>query len=198
MDEPIRLVQTNLRETDAVLNPKRHVRQVAEFGANALLFNLGGIVAFYPTRVDKQETGIPGLCLLKHGSRELAYVPWDIGSLYFRHSSPAHAGFMADLIDYLLSGRRQLRTDAHPLVEVTLMRQHDRRRTLVHFVNLSGHSDTAYFDPVPFRSVRVGVRGDFSRARAVRLRKPLALAREEGSVSFVLPQLDDYEVVVLE
>ncbi len=57
-------------------------------------------------------------------------------------------GLMADVIDQLLSSGRQLRTTAHPLVEITLMKQPARNRTLVHFVNLSGHSDTAYFAPI--------------------------------------------------
>ena len=51
MDEPVRLVQTNLRETDSALDARRLVEQVAEFPANTLLFGMGGIVAHYPTRV---------------------------------------------------------------------------------------------------------------------------------------------------
>ncbi len=147
---------------------------------------------------DKKETSVPGLSMVKYGSGEMVYVPWDVGSLYHRHSSPAHAGFMADLLDRLLSGRRQLRTNAHPLVEITVMRQQDKRRTLLHFVNLSGHSDTAYFDPIPFRSLKVEVRGEFGRARAVAMGKKLPLDRKGESASFVLPQLDGYEVVVLD
>src|SRR5512142_1850622 len=50
VDEPVRLVQTNLRQTDAALDPARLVRQVAEFPANTLLFGMGGIVAYYPTK----------------------------------------------------------------------------------------------------------------------------------------------------
>jgi len=51
MDEPVRLVQTNVRETDSTLDARRLVQQVAEFPANTLLFNMGGIVAQYPTQV---------------------------------------------------------------------------------------------------------------------------------------------------
>jgi hypothetical protein len=51
MDEPIRLIQTNLRETDDALDPGRLVKQLEEFPANALLFGMGGIVAHYPTKV---------------------------------------------------------------------------------------------------------------------------------------------------
>ncbi len=46
---PFRMVQTNLRLTDAALDPKRLARQTKEFGANILLFNIGGIYAWYPT-----------------------------------------------------------------------------------------------------------------------------------------------------
>ncbi|HJZ55090.1 MAG TPA: hypothetical protein VKE74_09040, partial [Gemmataceae bacterium] len=49
MREPIRWVQTNLRETDAALDPRTFVDQVAAFGANVLLIQLGGISAFYPS-----------------------------------------------------------------------------------------------------------------------------------------------------
>jgi hypothetical protein len=51
MEEPVRLVQTNLRETDAALDPVRLIEGVAGFPANTLLFGCGGIVAYYPTRV---------------------------------------------------------------------------------------------------------------------------------------------------
>jgi hypothetical protein len=52
MDEPVRFLQTNVREIDSTLDAKRLVEQVAEFPANTLLFNMGGIVAQYPTRVE--------------------------------------------------------------------------------------------------------------------------------------------------
>jgi hypothetical protein len=52
MEEPVRLLQTNLRETDSSLDAQRLVRQIAEFPANTLLLNMGGIVAQYPTRVE--------------------------------------------------------------------------------------------------------------------------------------------------
>ena len=51
MREPIRWVQTNLRETDAALEPKKFVAQIAAFDANVLLMAMGGISAFYPSRV---------------------------------------------------------------------------------------------------------------------------------------------------
>lgn len=48
---PHRLLQTNLREIDATMDTDQYVREVKEFGANIVLFNVGGIVANYPTEL---------------------------------------------------------------------------------------------------------------------------------------------------
>jgi hypothetical protein len=48
---PHRLLQTNLREIDATMDIDQYVREVKEFGANIVLFNVGGIVANYPTKL---------------------------------------------------------------------------------------------------------------------------------------------------
>jgi hypothetical protein len=147
--------------------------------------------------VDKVETAIPGLALADLGRGRVAWIPWDVGGLYYRHSSPGHAGLIADLIDHLLPHGRQLRTNAHPLVEITVMSQ-PGDRTLVHLVNASGHADTAYFDPIEMRDVSIDLAGDFTRARAAVARETLAVTRSLGRGRFTLPKLGAYEVVVLE
>jgi hypothetical protein len=50
--EPQRMIQTNLREIDATMDIDKYVRDVKDFGANVLLFNVGGIVANYPTNLE--------------------------------------------------------------------------------------------------------------------------------------------------
>jgi hypothetical protein len=147
---------------------------------------------------DKVETTIPGLAVSDYGAGRIAYVPWDVGGLYYRHSSPGHAALISDLVDHLLPGGRQLTSNAHPLVEITLMRQESRNRTLVHLVNLSGHSDTAYFAPIEMRDVTVEVAQEFRRARAVALDKTLEVTRAGRYGRFTVPLLKAYEVIVLE
>jgi len=148
--------------------------------------------------VDKVETEIPGLVVAEHGEGRIAYIPWDVGRLYYRHSSPAHGSLMADVIDHLLPHGRQLRTDAHPLVEITLMRQPKHGRTLLHFVNLSGHSDTAYFPPLEMQNITVEIDEEFGSARAIRTEQELPVTRTGPSTKFTLPKLQAYEVIVLE
>jgi hypothetical protein len=147
---------------------------------------------------DKIETRVPGLVFADHGKGRAAYIPWNIGGLYYRHSSPPHAGLMADVIDRLLPDGRQLKTDAHPLVEMTLMRQPARGRTLIHLVNGTGHQDTAYFPPVELRDIRVEVAQNVRRVRAVNLDRDLPVTTDGRYRSFTLPSLKAYEVIVIE
>src|SRR5689334_22416389 len=53
--EPFRMVQVNLRNTDAALDPRRLAKQAKDFGADVLLFNVGGIYAWYPTELALHE-----------------------------------------------------------------------------------------------------------------------------------------------
>jgi hypothetical protein len=163
-----------------------------------------GPLTFIPTsmygppefvHIDWKDTSAPGLVITECGKGKVAWLPWDIGALYHRHSSEAHARLLRDLIEQMLPRGRQLKSDAHPLVAMTLMRRGDRQ--VVHFVNLSGHSQTAYFDPLPIRRLRVQVKGPFRLAHSVRGGKDLGVSREGEYASFVLPSLDEYELVEL-
>ncbi len=148
--------------------------------------------------LDRQATETPGLLLAAFGKGAVAYVPWDLSGLYFRHGSEAHAGFAADLIDHLLPQGRQLRTNAHPLVGITVMQQPATHRTLLHQVNLSGHSQTSYFRPIEMRDIKLDLAGDFSQARSIKLNQKITVTKSGGRSRFSLPALGDYDVLVLD
>jgi hypothetical protein len=144
--------------------------------------------------VDIKDTTTPAIVTKNIGKGSVTWIPWELGSLYYRHSLVAHAGLFRDVVDRLLP-ERQLKTNAHPLVETTLIERDTE--TMVHLVNLSGHSQTAYFPPVPMKDIRVEVLGSFTRARTVR--KPIDVpVRKRGKYSeLTIPELSDYEMVVL-
>lgn len=145
--------------------------------------------------VDMKDTTIPGVVSTKFGQGSITWVPLELGALYYRLSLPAHAGLFRDLLAQLYP-ERQLKTNAHPLVEVTLMQQ--QGRTLVHLINLSGQSQTGYFPPVEMRDIRVELRGDFKSARTVRHPAVLSLQKQGGYTWFTVPLLVDYELVEIE
>jgi hypothetical protein len=144
--------------------------------------------------IDQKDTNIPAIVSAPLGKGSVTWIPWDLGGLYYRLSLPAHAALFRDVFDRL-EPRRQLLTDAHPLVEMTLMRQN--ARTLLHLINLTGHADTAWFQPAPMRNIRVRLEGAYKSAESVRNPGRLPLAIHAGYSEFVLPALADYELVAL-
>ena len=192
------------RIRDKTLFPSLKNTDVAFVYGDYLEVQASGPLTFIPpsmygppelVHVDWKDTDAPGLILKSWGKGTVAWFPWNLGALYYLHSSEAHAGLLRDLIDRLLPRGRQLKTNAHPLVEVTLMNQGDRR--LVHLVNLSGHSQTAYFSAVPMRDIDVQVKGTFRSARAIRAGRDLPLAQAGEYARFTVPALADYELVEL-
>jgi hypothetical protein len=143
--------------------------------------------------IDWKDTDAPGLVLRDYGKGRVAWLPWDTAGLYYLHSSQAHAGLMRDLIDHLLPNGRQVRTNAHPLVEFSWMQQGDRH--LLHVINLSGHSQTAYFDPVPMSNIEVRLLGKYQSALPVGSKAAL-MVRQDGAYSvFTIPRLVMYELI---
>lgn len=145
--------------------------------------------------IDMKDTDTPAMASRQIGKGTVVWIPWDLGGLYYRHSLPAHAGVFRDVFDRLQL-KRQIRTSAHPLVEMTLMRQ--GKRTLLHLVNLSGHSQTGYFAPVPMSAIRMKIAGDFKSARTVRSPGSIPLRASNSYRELTIPNLSDYELVVLE
>ena len=66
------------------------------------------------------------------------------------------------------------------------------------FVNISGHSQTGYFPPVPMQDIQVDIKGRYRQARALRAPGTLQLTLSDNRARFRLPKLTDCEVVVLE
>jgi len=140
--------------------------------------------------IDQHDTSIPGIVIRGN----ITWIPWDLGRLYYHLSLPAHAHFFRDVIDRI-NPNRQLKTNAHPLVEMTLMKQ--RGQTLVHLINLTGTSQTGYFPPIAMKDIRVDIAGVFTHAETVRNARTLAVHASRQHTEFVVPQLADYELVVL-
>jgi hypothetical protein len=145
--------------------------------------------------IDMKDTDTPAIVEVRTGKGIVEWLPWNLGALYYRHSLPAHAGLFRDIVDRL-APQRQIRTNAHPLVEMTLMRQGGR--TLLHVINVSGHSQTGYFAPLPMTAIRVQVAGSFRTAKTIRSSGSLTLQVNQGYSEFTIPHLADYELVVLE
>ncbi|HEY3837976.1 MAG TPA: hypothetical protein VGL72_15445, partial [Bryobacteraceae bacterium] len=185
----------SLQDTDLLLLDG-HYTEVEGDGAQSLSLvppSMIGPPEFI--HIDMHDTDKPGIIFKAMGPGQIAWLPWDLGGLYYRTSLPAHAALFRDVINRL-NPTRQLVTNAHPLVEIAWMRQGNRR--LLHLINLSGHSQTGYFTPVQMAGIRFDVAGKFETARTIRTPRTLPLQTHAGRAIFTVPALDDYELVVLE
>jgi Hypothetical glycosyl hydrolase 6 len=185
----------SLKQTDVVFMYGDYLQVQAEAGSPVTFIppSMYGPPEF--VHIDWKDTDDPGLLMKDMGKGKLAWLPWDIGGLYYRHSSEAHSRLLSDLVDTMLPAGRQLTSSAHPLVEITFMRQKQGHQ--MHFINLSGHSDTAYFNPVSMTNIKVRVKGDFKSARALRSGQTIAITNNGGYAEFTLPSLEEYELLDL-
>lgn len=145
--------------------------------------------------IDQKDTTKPGLVSKQIGAGSVTWIPWDLGALYYRLSLPAHAGVFHDVVNRMYP-RRPLITDAHRLVEMTLMNLGDRK--LVHLINLTGQSQTGYFNPVAMTDIHLKVAGTFHKATAIPNATELPVHASDGYTAVTVPRLNDYELVVLE
>jgi hypothetical protein len=144
-----------------------------------------------------EKTDKPGLLLRKVGKGEIAFLPWNLGRLYYLHSNDKHRLLISDLVDYLIPAKRQLETNAHPQIEITLMESRDQGTHILHLTNLIGHSGTSFFAAPEVRDVHIRLKRTFSSAQALRLDQFLQVSRTETGVEIRLPLLREYEAVVL-
>src|SRR5262249_6009293 len=142
-----------------------------------------------------KDTETTAIVFKRLGKGAVAWIPWNLGGMYYRHSLNSHAGLFRDALDRL-NLPRQIRTNAHPLVEMRLMRQNGR--TLLHLINLSGHAQTSSCAPIRMGGVRVEIAGVFKTARTLRSPGSLPVKQNNGYAEFTIPHLTDYELVTLE
>lgn len=142
-----------------------------------------------------EDSGKPAMVIKRIGRGTIAWIPWDISGLYHRYSLESHRAILSDLIDRMLPGGRDLRTNAHPMVQMSLMRQSTRHH--LHMINMSGHSGTAYHEPLPVAGFEVEVKGNFSSARALRSNQSIAVSRRGEFIVLNIPRVEDYEIIEL-
>lgn len=92
-----RIVQTNLREIDALQDPREIARSLRKFGADVLVSNMGGIVAFYPTDLPFHHRN-----------------PYLRGDFVGEMIEAAHAEGLAYVGRFDLSKSMKLACDVHP------------------------------------------------------------------------------------
>jgi len=150
-----------------------------------------------PSDLNLESTNIPALITCDIGKGRIAYLPWDIGGLYTRESQPGHAQLFTDIVDSLMLNDRQIRSNAPTSVEMVLMYQPDKKRSILHLINCSGKIQNGFREPEIYHSIDIDLSGNFSSARARVSDLDLEITERNGRSILNLPMLSRYEVIVL-
>lgn len=177
--------------------PSFHLKVVA-VGAKPLLYFtklLSGQYDGIPVVSDE-----PALTVNRFGKGQAAYFSGDLGSALNTFRQPELRRLVHNSVRSL--SRLPLAMENSPAsVEAVLRSQEGGKRLLLHLINFSGETPRPVSRVIPLHDLRVAIPGYGQARRAFTLMRPqeLPLQRDgNGNLRFVVPQLDEYEVVVIE
>jgi hypothetical protein len=128
-----------------------------------------------------------------YGQGQAAYISGDLGATLAAYR-------MTDLYQLVENAARTLAPPevsiegAPGSLELVVRSQNDGQRWLVHLVNFTGEMTRPMRRVIPFRNLRLKVPARFHHARTLSSARTLTL--RDGA--FILPRVEEYEVVVLE
>lgn len=145
------------------------------------------------------ETDQPGRLAYGYGQGKTEYFPWPIDALFYDLSLPEHRALLAHAVERVSKGGRQVVTNAPPQVEIVVGEQPATGRTIVHLINYSGHQERSFHDPLEIRDIRIELpqSSGHTRASSAQLGATLPVQSTDGRLSFTLPRLGLFDMVVL-
>jgi putative glycosyl hydrolase-like family 6 (GHL6) protein len=146
-------------------------------------------------------TRIPGLIANEYGKGRFAYLPWPVGAMYEHRSHHGHRATVNAAIRNVLNYSPPIEVEASPLVEVAHQSARDGSFEWIGLANHTGQLGTAFHAPVPMRNVTVRYKtADMPRsARLLRSNQTIkTTVASDGALLLTIPELSDFEVVVLE
>jgi len=135
----------------------------------------------------------------KSGRGDGILVPWQAGTLYYRHGYEDHKRLLLSLVDLAVDRSAQVSTDAPGCVELFWNRT-PKGEGFLQLLNLSGFNGVTWAQPLPVGPIRVRLKG-FGAVSDVTALKGGGIAWEAdpatGDVTIVLERLLDYEAIAV-
>jgi hypothetical protein len=147
-----------------------------------------------------EVTEIPGIIENIYGDGKFVLIPWQIGDHYEYKSQHAHSMIVQTALNDLLELEYDIKTDASPIVEISLLESDHGDYTMIGINNLSGQVGTAYHKPIPISDISFDLKMDqpVKTVRLLRSKQKARMTNTNGIISFTVPVLNEYEVVIVE
>ncbi|MBO9637640.1 MAG: family 10 glycosylhydrolase [Siphonobacter aquaeclarae] len=146
-------------------------------------------------------TGAYAMGLKNHGKGKAVLLPENLGKLYYLHGYQEHKNLLLDVLYHVYPDAGQLmQTDAPARVETILQNHTPTGGQILHLINLTGFSGNTYFPPLPVRNLSFRIRTGFRppALKSLKTGKPVAFSWKDNILSFRLPELGDYDAVIIE
>lgn len=147
----------------------------------------------------KGQSGIPSMIANTVGAGRSIYIPSLIGDFYWRFRLPDYQALIESAVLWAHGGPLPISIDCPATVEMEPRWSSGKDQLLIHLANATGDMQRPITEIIPIRDVRVRLRrGDVKRVRALRADIDLPITQSGSEAEFVLPELDVYELVVVE
>lgn len=144
-----------------------------------------------------------------YGKAKTVILPVNIGKLYFIHGYEQHKNILLDIIASVYPGVFEMvKTDAHERVEIIVkdfrfnsdVKKPNDDGRIMHLVNITGFSGNTYFKPLVVENIAVKMKMPYKPDKVYLLgnKKALPFSYKNGEISFSVPELEEYEAVVME
>lgn len=147
-----------------------------------------------------EVSDIPCFYSQKYGKGAVACIPWRIGEHYENQGHQGHAALVKGALNELQSPQR-LKVNTSSLVEVNHRKGKKEQFEWISLINHSGLIDEVLHQPVPIHKISISVKPSFAvkKMRLLKAGKSIPFnRRDNGWIECEVPQLDYYEVVLLE
>ena len=147
---------------------------------------------------DEEITDFPGVIVNSFGTGKAVFIPWQIGSQYsWKGNNGQRAVFMASLKN-LLKIDNPLETDASPLIEMTRLTNRNGAFEWIGMINHSGQLGDAFREPVAIHNTTIRFKPlkPVKSINLMRSEKRLKFRESDGWIEFIVPQLDDFEMIL--
>jgi Hypothetical glycosyl hydrolase 6 len=147
---------------------------------------------------DADITDFPGVIANVSGKGISVFIPWQIGSLYSWKGNNAHRALFLAALQNLLKVENPLVTDASPLIEMTHLSNRNAAFEWIGMINHSGQIGASFREPVAIHNTTIRFKPlkPIKEIKLIRSGKELKFLQNKGWVECVVPQIDDFEMML--
>ncbi len=143
-------------------------------------------------------TAVPGLIANSYGQGKSVFFPWQIGAQYNFKGNYAHRTLFLAALQNLLGVKKQIETDASPLIEMTWLANRNSAFEWIGMNNLSGQIGASFREPVVIRNTMVRFKPLHlvSKIKLMRSGEQLHFKQTNGWVECTVPAVGDFELML--